>query len=84
MFELLLNNYNISFNDVFEIKEIKTGRIIGKYYFIQDKNDVFKLCRYRKRSYLYVSVVSSSMTGNILTALMKNKITMIKTNETVK
>lgn len=84
MFNLFINNYNISFNEIFEIREIKTGRKIGKYYFIQDNEDVFKLykCREYSKKDRHL-LVSSSMTGDILTGLMKNKITIIKINEFV-
>lgn len=84
MFELLLNKYNISFNEVFEIREIKTNRMIGKYYFIKDDKDVFTLCRKRLQPDKGISKVSSLTTGNILLGLMKNKITIIKTNDIIK
>lgn len=84
MFELLLNKYNISFNEVFEIREIKTNRLIGHYYFIKNDTDVFSLCKKRKCSTHKVTIVSSSMTGDLLVGLMKNKITIVKTNETIK
>ena len=82
MFNLLLNNYNISFNEIFEIKEIKTDRKIGKYYFIQDNEEIFKLCKCREYSHKERHLlVSSPMTSDILMGLMKNKITIIKLNE---
>ena len=85
MFNLFINNYNIAFNEIFEIREIKTGRKIGKYYFIQDNEDVFNLCKCREYSKKDRHLlVSSSMTGDILTGLMKNKITIIKINEFIK
>ena len=88
MFQLLLKNYNISFNELFEIKEIHSNRVLGKYYFIPDEKDVFKLCKRRKCTYRtsgielksdYV-IISDLMLSNIMLGFMRNKITIIKEN----
>ena len=81
MFELLLNKYNISFNEVFEIREVKTNRLTGTFYFIRDNENIFKLRKKRLNAFI---TVSSRMIGDILTAIMMNRVYIVKTNKCIK
>lgn len=79
MIEELLRNFDLKFGEKFEAIDKETGKVIGKYYFMEDSKEAFKLYRYRKNpfNYSYVSV-ADPMTSNIILGMLRGKLIIKK------
>lgn len=79
MLEQLLSNFSLHYNEKFEAIDKETGKVIGKYYFVEDSKEAFKLYRYRKNPFndSYVPV-ADPMTSNIILGMLRGKLIIKK------
>ncbi len=79
MIEELLRNFDLKFGEKFEAIDKETGKVIGKYYFMNDSEETFKLYRHRKNpfNYTYTSV-ADAMTGNIILGILRGNLIIKK------